>query len=145
MAISNDILSSTLRILKDEEVDNLYKATPLLDSIRKQGGVEVVDGGARLDRPMILAEHSTITQLSSGYEPINLSAADVLRHQSYEFQNATIPVIITKVEEMANKGPRALVDVAQARMKAAMGQFKREFEKALVANSSTTLTSTYIV
>ena len=140
MAISNDILSSTLRILKDEEVDNLYKATPLLDSIQKQGGVETVDGGAKLDRPMILAEHSTITQLSSGYEPINLSASDVLRHQSYEFQNATIPVIITKVEEMANKGPRALVDVAQARMKAAMGQFKREYEKALVANSSTVLT-----
>ena len=140
MAISNDILSSTLRILKDEEVDNLYKATPLLDSIRKQGGVETVDGGSKLDRPMILAEHSTITQLSSGYEPINLSASDVLRHQSYEFQNATIPIIITKVEEMANKGPRAIVDVAQARMKAAMGQFKREYEKALVANSSTVLT-----
>lgn len=141
MAISNDILSSTLRILKDEEVDNLYKATPLLDSIRKQGGVETVDGGSKLDRPMILAEHSTITQLSSGYEPINLSASDVLRHQSYEFQNATIPIIITKVEEMANKGPRAIVDVAQARMKAAMGQFKREFEKALVAASSTVLTN----
>ena len=141
MAISNDILSSTLRILKDEEVDNLYKATPLLDSIQKQGGVETVDGGSKLDRPMILAEHSTITQLSSGYEPINLSASDVLRHQSYEFQNATIPIIITKVEEMANKGPRALVDVAQARMKAAMGQFKREYEKALVANSSSVLTN----
>lgn len=141
MAISNDILSSTLRILKDEEVDNLYKSTPLLDSIRKQGGVETVDGGSKLDRPLILAEHSTITQLSSGYEPINLSAADVLRVQSYEFQNATIPIIITKVEEMANKGPRALVDVAQARMKAAMGQFKREYEKALVANSSTVLTN----
>lgn len=140
MAISNDILSSTLRILKDEEVDNLYKATPLLDSIRKQGGVETVDGGSKLDRPMILAEHSTITQLSSGYEPINLSASDVLRHQSYEFQNATIPIIITKVEEMANKGPRAIVDVAQARMKAAMGQFKREYERALVAASSTVLT-----
>jgi hypothetical protein len=141
MAISNDILSSTLRILKDEEVDNLYKATPLLDSIRKQGGVEVVDGGSKLDRPLILAEHSTITQLSSGYEPINLSAADVLRVQTYEFQNATIPIIITKVEEMTNKGPRALIDVAQARMKAAMGQFKREFEKALVANSSSVLTN----
>lgn len=141
MAISNDILSSTLRILKDEEVDNLYKATPLLDSIKKQGGVETVDGGSKLDRPLILAEHSTITQLSSGYEPINLSAADVLRVQSYEFQNATIPIIITKVEEAANKGPRALVDVAQARMKAAMGQFKREFEKALVADSSTVLTN----
>ena len=141
MAISNDILSSTLRILKDEEVDNLYKATPLLESIKSQGGVEVVDGGSKLDRPLILAEHSTITELSSGYEPINLSAADVLRVQSYEFQNATIPIIITKVEEAANKGPRALIDVAQARMKAAMGQFKREFEKALVANSSNTLTN----
>ena len=66
MAISNDILSSTLRILKDQEVDNLYKAVPLLDNIRAMGGVEEYDGGQKVNVPMILAEHSTITQLSTG-------------------------------------------------------------------------------
>ena len=44
MAISNDVLSSTLRILLDEEVDQLYQATPLLDKMRERGGIETYDG-----------------------------------------------------------------------------------------------------
>ena len=40
MAISNDILSSTLRILLDEEVDQLFQATPLLQKMREKGGIE---------------------------------------------------------------------------------------------------------
>ena len=79
MAISNDILSSTLRILLDEEVDNLYKAVPLLDRMREQGGIETYDGGQKLDVPLILEEHSSITQLSNGYEPVNLAVKDALR------------------------------------------------------------------
>ena len=73
MAISNDVLSSTLRILLDEEVDNLFKTVPLLDEMRKAGGVETYDGGQKLDVPLILSEHSSITQLSNGYEPVNLA------------------------------------------------------------------------
>jgi hypothetical protein len=40
MAISNDLLSSTLRILVDREVDNLFVAVPLFNNIRSHGGVE---------------------------------------------------------------------------------------------------------
>jgi hypothetical protein len=39
MAISNDVLSSTLRILLDEEVDQLFQATPLLKTMREKGGI----------------------------------------------------------------------------------------------------------
>ena len=45
MAISNDVLSSTLRILLDEEVDQLFQATPLLSMMRAKGGIETYDGG----------------------------------------------------------------------------------------------------
>jgi len=45
MAISNDVLSSTLRILLEEEVDNLFKATPLLDQMKKKGQIDFYDGG----------------------------------------------------------------------------------------------------
>lgn len=51
MAISNDLLSSTLRILVDREVDNLFKAVPFLDNVRSSGGVETYDGGTQIDRP----------------------------------------------------------------------------------------------
>ena len=82
MAISNDILSSTLRILLDQETDNLFKAVPLLDQMKKQGGIDYYDGGQRVDVPLILAEHSTITQLATGYEPVNLAVQDALRNAS---------------------------------------------------------------
>ena len=139
MAISNDILSSTLRILKDQEVDNLFKAVPLMDQIRAAGGVETYDGGQKLDRPLILAEHSTITQLSSGYEPVNLSAADVLRTATFNWCDAVAPIIITKKEELSNKGEKAVISIAEARMKSVMGMLKREFEKQFVAGTSSVL------
>ena len=139
MAISNDILSSTLRILKDQEVDNLYKAVPLLDNIRAQGGVEEYDGGQKVNVPMILAEHSTITQLSTGYEPVSLSAADALRQAEFNWCDYVAPIIITKKEELSNKGERAIISIADARMKSVMGLIKRETEKQILRGDSSIL------
>ena len=140
MAISNDVLSSTLRILLDEEVDNLFKAVPLLEEMRSSGGVETYDGGQKLDVPLILAEHSSITQLSNGYEPVNLAVKDALRNATFNWCDFVAPVVITKKEELSNKGPKAVVSIAEARMKSVMGLLQREVEKQLIAGSSTVLT-----
>lgn len=140
MAISNDLLSSTLRILVDREVDNLFKAVPFLDNVRSSGGVETYDGGTKIDRPLILAEHSQITQLSTGYEPVNLAVSDVLRHASYGWCDFVAPIVITKKEELSNRGERAIVSIAEARLKSVMGMLQREFEKQIIANTSTVLT-----
>jgi hypothetical protein len=139
MAISNDILSSTLRILLDYETDNLFKAVPLLDQMKKQGGVEYFDGGQKVDVPLILAEHSTITQLSTGYEPVNLAVQDALRNASYNWCDFVAPIVINKKEELSNRGDRAIVSIAEARMKSVMGLLKREFEKQTIAGTSTIL------
>jgi len=141
MAISNDVLSSTLRILLDEEVDQLYQATPLLDKMRERGGVETYDGGQKLDVPLILEEHSSITQLDSGYEPVNLAVKDSLRTASFNWCDFVAPIVITKSEELSNKGERAIIDIAEARMKSVMGALKREVEKQIVANASTVLSN----
>jgi len=139
MAISNDVLSSTLRILLDEEVDNLFKAVPLLEEMRKAGGVETYDGGQKLDVPLILAEHSSITQLSNGYEPVNLAVKDALRNASFNWCDFVAPVVITAKEELSNKGPRAIVSIAEARLKSVMGLLQREVEKQLIAGTSSVL------
>ena len=136
MAISNDVLSSTLRILLDEEVDQLYQATPLLDKMRERGGVETYDGGQKLDVPLILEEHSSITQLDSGYEPVNLAVKDALRTASFTWCDFVAPIVITRSEELSNKGERAIIDIAEARMKSVMGALKREVEKQILANAS---------
>ena len=140
MAISNDILSSTLRILRDKEVDNLHRSTPMLDQIEKLGGVETVDGGSQVQHPVILAEHSNMTQLSTGYEPVSLGVADPLRTADFEWCDFTAPVVITKKEELSNKGPRAIIRISEARLKSVMGMLKREWEKQIIAGTSTVLT-----
>ena len=139
-AISNDILSSTLRILLSEAVDNLYRSTPLLDQIRNDGGLELFDGGSQLDVPLILAEHSSITQMSSGYEPINLAVQDALRQGSFGWCDFIAPIVITQREELSNKGDRAVLSIAEARMKSVMGTLRREWERQAVAGTSAILT-----
>jgi hypothetical protein len=141
MAISNDVLSSTLRILLDEEVDQLYQATPLLDKMRERGGVVTYDGGQKLNVPLILEEHSSITQLDSGYEPVNLAVKDALRQAEFNWCDFVAPIVITRSEELSNKGERAIIDIAEARMKSVMGALKREVEKQILANASSILSN----
>ena len=138
--VQNDILASTLRILRDREVDNTFRIIPLLDAVNRLGNVEDVDGGSYIDAPVILTDHSTITQLTSGYEAVSLAVKDPMRTASYSWCDAAAPIVITRKEELSNKGERAIIRIAEARLKQTMGMFKREVEKQVIAGSSTILT-----
>jgi hypothetical protein len=140
MAIQNDILSSTARARSKKALDNLFETVPLLDHIQKAGGVEIINGGQRITRSAILAEHSNITQLATGYEAVSSSVADVLRSPEFEWCDFVAPIVITKKEELSNKGERAVISIADARMKSVLGMLKREWELQSIRGTSTVLT-----
>jgi len=140
MAIQNDILSSTARARSKKALDNLFETVPLLDHIKKAGGVEIINGGQRITRAAILAEHSNITQLATGYEAVSSSVADVLRSPEFEFCDFVAPIVITKKEELSNRGENAVISIADARMKSVLGMLKREWELQTIRGTSTTLT-----
>ena len=141
MAISNDLLSSTLYSIRDSEVDELYKKVAFLDGVKKSGGVEVEKGGIKIQRPLSIQEHSTITQLATGYEPVSLAVNDVLRPAIYDWSDFVAPIVITKKEEMENSGEYAIVKILEARMKSVMGMLRRELNKQVLKGNSTVLTS----
>lgn len=140
MAIQNDILSSTARARSKKAVDNLFKTIPLLDHIKSAGGVEIINGGQRITRAGVFGDHSAITQLSTGYEAVNSSVADVLRSPEYDWCDFVAPVVITRKEELSNKGENAVISIADARMKSVMGMLKREWELQAIDGSSSVLT-----
>jgi hypothetical protein len=140
MAVQNDILSSTARARAKVAVDNLFQSTPLLQHIKAAGGVEVINGGQRITRAAILAEHSNITQLATGYEPVATNVADVLRSPEFEWCDFAAPIVITKKEELSNKGDNSIISIADARMKSVMGMLKREWELQTIRGTSTILT-----
>jgi len=141
MAISNDLLSSTLYSIRDSEVDNLFKKVAFLDGVRRAGGVETESGGIKIQRPLSIAEHSTITQLATGYEPVSLAVNDVLRPAIYDWCDFTAPIVITKKEEMENSGEYAIVKILESRMKSVMGMLRRELNKQILVGNSTVLTA----
>jgi len=141
MAISNDLLSSTLYSIRDSEVDNLYKKVAFLDGVRRAGGVETESGGIKIQRPLSIQEHSTITQLSTGYEPVSLAVNDVLRPAIYDWADFTAPIVITKKEEMENSGEYAIVKILESRMKSVMGMLRRELNKQILRGDSTVLSA----
>jgi len=141
MAISNDLLSSTLYSIRDGEVDELYKKVAFLDGVKKAGGVEVEKGGIKIQRPLSIQEHSTITQLATGYEPVSLAVNDVLRPAIYDWSDFVAPIVITKKEEMENSGEYAIVKILEARMKSVMGMLRRELNKQVLKGNSSVLTS----
>jgi len=140
MAISNDLLSSTLFSIRDGEVDELFQKVAFLDNCKKMGGVEYEDGGIKIQRPLALAEHSTITQLQTGYEPVSLAVNDILEPAIYNWCDFTAPIVITKKEELENKGEKAIVKIVEARMRSVMGMLRRELNKQILIGTSTVLT-----
>jgi hypothetical protein len=141
MAISNDLLSSTLYSIRDSEVDALYKKVAFLDGVRKAGGIETESGGIKIQRPLSIQEHSTITQLATGYEPVSLAVNDVLRPAVYDWADFTAPIVITKKEEMENSGEYAVVKILESRMKSVMGMLRRELNKQILVGNSSVLTN----
>jgi hypothetical protein len=141
MAISNDLLSSTLYSIRDGEVDELYRKVAFLDGVKKNGGVETESGGIKIQRPLALAEHSKITQLATGYEPVNLAVNDVLRPAIYDWCDFVAPIVVTKKEEMENSGDKAVVKIVEARMRSVMGMLRREMNKQILQGSSAILTA----
>jgi len=136
-----DILNTTLQIRAKELRDNMFRTTPFLDWCKRKGVIKVVTGGARISHPVGLADHSIISNLGGGgYGAVSDVVADVSRDALYEWCNFEAPVILTKVEATANKGPEARVNLLDARMKNVYGALRREVELQLFAGTSTKLT-----
>ena len=149
MAVSLDVLSSTLHSIRDSEVDSLFTKVAVLDGARKHGGVITEDGGTKLVRPLSLDDHSTPTQLASGYEAIavpGLGAAPgaeptVLRSAEYDWCDFAAPISISRKEELENQGEKAIVKIVEARMRSVMGMLRREMNQQILVGNSAVLTN----
>lgn len=138
---TSDITSSTLQILRDRFVEGIFRTTAFMEWAEKNGVIQMVEGGSKIQHPTVLAEHSTITNLGGGgYNPVSYTVGDPLKLAEFNWCNFSAPVVLTKVEETANRSELARISILEARLKAVLGMEAREWEKQVLAGSSTILT-----
>jgi len=137
MAPPTSVLSTTLQLLRDKLVDNSYLAHPLFRAIEQAGNLVRVSGGSRVEQPVIFGEHSQITELTNGFEPVNMAVTDPFNVAKYEYSNFTQPIILSAVEELANKGETAVVNILEAKMSNVMLGLRKAVSKRVFVGGST--------
>ncbi|UCG43465.1 MAG: hypothetical protein JSU73_02285, partial [candidate division WOR-3 bacterium] len=138
---TQSILSTTLQLLRDKLVDNSYIAHPLLRAVEEHGNLVKISGGARVEQPVIFGDHSSITELSNGFEPVSLAVTDPFHTALYEFSNFTQPIVLSQVEKVANKGDLAVVNILESKVKNVMLSLKKEVSKQIIRGDSSVLTT----
>ncbi len=135
------VISTTLQLLRDKLVDNSFLAHPLIRAIEEHGNLVKVSGGLRVEQPVIFGDHSTITELSNGFEPVSLAVTDPFQTAKYEYSNFTQPIILSAVEKAANKGDLAVVNILESKMKNVMLSLKKEVSKQIIVGDSSKITT----
>jgi hypothetical protein len=103
----NSVLSTTLQLLRDKLIDNSFLAHPLIRAIEENGNLVKVSGGSRVEQPVIFGDHSSITELTNGFEAVNMAVRDPFTSAKFEYANFTQPIVLSAVEKAANKGDLA--------------------------------------
>ena len=129
MAITNSVLATTLRRIVKETRDSTTVANVLYDYLKRNGSVDVVNGGQAYSTAPIVAEHSSITEHSTGYEPVTFNPQTIFRRANWAWQHATVPVGISKAEELENQGDAAVINILSNNVKNGMYMFVRNWEQ----------------
>lgn len=135
MAVSVDVLASTLQYILDEETEALKRRHAFLDYADKCKGVETLDGGARIDVPVSVRDHSLITYHNDGYEPTNETIQDVMVSAQFPWAFWTAPVALSAKRALENSGDAAIISLYGAHVKSAMDKMGRDMNAQILNGS----------
>jgi hypothetical protein len=134
VTFSNELLSTTHYILNDQWVDNRHKHSAFLSSLEKVHGrgQPSEDGGSRYVQPLGFYEHSAATRMQSGYELLNMAVTDVHVPAVYTPAHTIQPIIISRDEEIKNKGEAAVLKILENRQKQVMNAMYRNWTRRIL-------------
>ena len=137
----SSVLTTTLQLLRDKLVDNSFLAHPLIAAIQEHGNLVKVSGGSRVEQPVIFGEHSSISELNSGFEPVNMAVTDPFHTAKFEYSNFTAPVVLSAVEKAANKGDLAVVNILESKMKNVLLAMKKEVCQQIIRGNASKIST----
>lgn len=137
MPVNPSILSTTLQLLRDKLIDNSFVSHPLFRAIEQAGNLVKVSGGSRVEQPVIFGEHSQLSVLNNGFEPVNMAVTDPFNSAKFEWSNFTQPIVLSAVEKAANKGDLAVVNILESKMKNVMLGLKKQVNQQVIVGSGT--------
>ena len=116
LTVSDQLLTSTMFSYMKELTSGIDRPRFFLNDLEKLGKVEE-SGGERMIIPLNFNRHSVGTQLTSGYEPINLTTQPLGTPGHDGWMDTIRPVVFSGHEGRINRGKAKVLDLLQERVK----------------------------
>lgn len=137
LQVTDQELATTAITYLGEAADATYKKTAFLAACKDQHGEgkPAEDGGDVILKPVIVGEHSVITEHVTGFEPINMSVADVAVSAQYYWGYWNMPIAVSGFQTKKNNGSKKILDQIKTISKAVMSAFMRNVNKQILKGS----------
>lgn len=119
----SELASTTYRKHSTDVSDNVSKHNALYRKLSAKGRIRIEDGGLSLVEPLEYASNSTY-QRYSGYDPLNITAVDVLTSAEFAWKQVAVNVAASGLELRTNMGESRIINFTKAKIRNAMNSFK---------------------
>lgn len=126
----NELVTTTLDNYRDKLADNILNHNALLARLNKKGNVDPVSGGVKILENLMYAETGTVMWYN-GYEPLNVSASDVLTSANFDWKQLNCNVTVSGLEEIQNSGKQAVFNLVKSRIQVAEKSMQNAMGAAL--------------
>ncbi len=106
--------------------DNVYDNDPTLKIMRDSGNVKIVDGGDRLNIPVMTGEGGTFSWYSA-LEPLNITPSEGTTLASYTWKQAATSIAVSGLDARKNSGKAQIADIIKVRY----GQAEADMSKGI--------------
>jgi hypothetical protein len=130
----DSLLSSTLNAYRSTLIDNIYKESAFLTTLRDRGAVKNQDGGERIQIPLMYGRNDTVKSYH-GEEIIDTTIQDELTSAFYEWREIAGTISITRREERQNSGEARILNLLESKIKGAEMSMREELNRQLLAGT----------
>ena len=134
-ATFTELVSTTFRKHGKTFIDNVSKNNALLAYMMRNGGMDTIDGGLSIVKPLDYNSNNTY-QRYSGYDILNVAASDVLSSAEFQWRQIAINVVASGLEMRINKGDSRIIALVKSRIKNAIRTFKNNFSVDLYSDGT---------
>ena len=130
-----EIVSTTLRNRSGEFADNVTNKNALLKKLDEKGAINRHSGGRTIVKELDYAENSTF-KYYSGYESLDVSAAEVLSAAEYNWRQAAVAITISGLEMRQNGGEYGVIDLLSSRMENGMRTMANKVSEGIYSDGT---------
>lgn len=140
MAFANsnvsDLIATGIESRTREIADNVTKNNALLAQLEKKGRIKTFDGGTKILQELSFAANPN-AQSYSGYDVLNVNAADVLSAAEFKIAQYACAVTISGLEMIQNSGKERLINLLDERITVARNSLRNLLSQDLWTGDGT--------